>query len=376
MLSRERAEKILTLHAAGWSVRSIADHLEHSPATIRSYINGQRTPGARAPRPSLLTEPLTNYCRRRFADDPNLRPSTLLNEVTELGFQGSRATFYREITRHQLSPAHRPADAPDGSPNDSVGPSRPFIHAPEHAPILPRSVAPITGETLLSYLTRLADANHLTLAEVLAPLPPWFSTKINNRDDRARHHMLVPATAEALSALAHLASRTPTSLARALPAFSATDARNPTRATTACHRCAARRGIHQPVPVHLPIHHKVCTRHGVWLGGDTGQPHLDLAACPEIITAQHRVDRLLRRHTPQQLMLAQQAAVNATPPWPASPAAIAFHWRHRFLVLQTTNHQRGIPTDDTTFTLAALYPDAVDRATVVLNPSQTPSGPE
>ena len=130
---------------------------------------------------------------------------------------------------------------------------------------------PVTGEVLISYLTRLAHANYLTLTEVLAVLPSWFSTKIGNRDDRAQHHMLIPAAAEALRALAHLTGTPPASLARALPAFGAADPHSPVRATTACHRCAARHGIHQPVPVHLPAHHKVCTRHGIWLS-DAASP--------------------------------------------------------------------------------------------------------
>lgn len=66
--------------------------------------------------------------------------------------------------------------------------------------MLPRPVAPITGQTLSSYLPRLARTNHLTLTEVLATLPPWFSTKINNPDELSQHHMLVPATTDALSA--------------------------------------------------------------------------------------------------------------------------------------------------------------------------------
>src|SRR6266566_290921 len=186
MLPRDRAEKILTLHAAGWPVRTIAGQLGHSLPTIRDYINGRRTPGVRAARPSLLTDPLANYCRQRFSEDPNLRPSTLFNEVTELGFQGSRTTFYRELTQRRLSPSdHRQPDTPDDSPQDLAGTSRPFVHAPEHAPVLPQPVAPITGETLISYLTRLAHANHLTISEVLAVMPSWFSTKINNQDDRA-----------------------------------------------------------------------------------------------------------------------------------------------------------------------------------------------
>ena len=209
---------------------------------------------------------------------------------------------------------------------------------------------------------------------MLAVLPSWFSTKTSNRDDRAQHHMLIPAAAEALRALARLTGTHAASLARALPAFGTVGAHSPVRATTACRRCAARRGIRQPVPVHLPAHHKVCTRHGIWLS-DAGQPQLDLATCPEIIAAQHQTNRLLRRYTPQELMLAYQAAAKATPPWPASPAAIPLHWKHRLLTLQTANHRYGTPTDHDAYTHAAIYPDAIALAATRLNPPH-PAGPE
>ncbi|MFF5676335.1 TniQ family protein [Streptomyces hygroscopicus] len=366
MLPRERAEKILTLHAAGWPVQAIADHIGHSHQTVRDYINGRRTPGIRAPRPSLLTEPLASYCRQRLAEDPHLRTSVLFKEVADLGFQGSRATLYRELKRRHrlLAPADRqetnsqeePPQAPSGMP-------RTLTRRHERTPVLPQRVPPIAGETLNSYLARIAQANHLTAIEVLAVLPTWFSTKTNNIDDRAQHHMLAPAGTHALHELAHLTSTTPAGLARALPAFGADE--SPVRATTACHRCTARLGIHQPVPVHLPIHHKVCTRHGIWLS-DLGEPHLDLSICPEITTAQHRANRLLRRFTPQQLTLAHQTAVEAVPSWPASPAAVPHHWRYRLLALQTHNHQRGVSTDLDAYTHAAIYPDAIELAASVL----------
>jgi hypothetical protein len=368
MLPRDRAEKILTLGAAGWPVRAIARQLGHSEPTIRGYLSGRRTPGVRAPRPRLLTEPLAGYCRQRFTEDPHLRPSALFSELTELGFQASHSTFYHELARGRLSPpGHRQSPAQEDPPQNLAGASRPFARAPALAPALPRPVTPITGEALISYLTRLAHANHLTLTEVLAVLPSWFSTKVSNRDDRAQHHMLIPAAAEALRALAHLTGTTPASLTRALPAFGTVGAHSPVRATTACRRCAARRGIHQPVPVHLPAHHKVCTRHGIWLS-DAGQPQLDLAACPEIITAQQRASRLLRRCTPQELLLAYQAAARAIPPWPPSPAAIPHHWRHRLLTLQTANHRYGTPTSHDAYTHAAIYPDAIALTAAALNP--------
>lgn len=305
MLSRERAEKVLTLGQAGWSVSAIADQLGHSPTTIRAYLSGRTTPGVRAPRPSLLTERLAGYCCQRLAEDPHLRPAILFREVTELGFQGSKATFYRELARRlPLSSGRRQSPPQEDPPQDLPEMSHPS-HKPQHAPVLPRPIAPITGEALLSYLTHLAHANYLTLPEVVAVLPSWFSTKINNRDDRAQH---------------------------------------------------------------LPAHQKICTRHGIWLS-DTGEPHLDLAACPEIITAQHRANRLLRRCTPQQLMAAYLTAAKMIPPWPSSPAAIPFHWKHRLLILQTANHRLGTATDHDAYTDAAKYPDAIALAAAILTPT-------
>jgi TniQ protein len=370
MLPPDRVRQIFTLSAAGMPVRAIARQLGHSPQTVRDYLRQRRTPGVRAvSRPGLFTDVFADYCRQRFAEDPDLRPSSLFRELAGLGFPASRSTFYRGLKRRLLSPSGRQSRMQEHIPPGPPGTAR----FPSCAPPLPRPVTPVTGETLISYLTRLALANHLALTELLTVLPSWFSTKISNRDDRAQHHMLIPAAAEALDALARLTGATPASLARALPAFGTAGPHSPVRAATACHRCAARRGIHLPVPVHLPAHHKVCTRHGIWLS-DASQPQLDLAACPEVITAQHQASRLLRRCTPQELMLAYQAAARAIPPWPASPAAIPLHWRHRLLTLQTVNHRYGIPTDHDAYMHAAIYPDAIALTTARLNPH--PAGPE
>jgi hypothetical protein len=370
MLPPDRVKQILTLGKAGWSAPAIAAHLGHSQVTVRDYLAGRRTAGVRVQRPGLFTDLIASYCQQRFAEDSHLRPSVLFKEVSELGYTASRATFYRHLTHRRISPASRrelPArQAAEQTPDETP---RPIVHMPQHVPVLPRSVTPVAGEALISYLTRLAAANHLTLDEVLAVLPGWFTTKANNPDDRAQHHMLVTATTDALRALANLTSTTPTGLAHALPAFGA-DKHGPVRATTACHRCVARRGIHQAVPVHRPIHDKVCTRHGIWLSDD-GQPLLDVTASPDIIAAQHRANRLLRRYTPQELMLGLQAATKAIPAWPASPRAIPQHWRHRLLTLQTTNRHRGVPTDHAALLNAAIYPNAVTTAAAILNRKRT-----
>jgi hypothetical protein len=80
---------------------------------------------------------------------------------------------------------------------------------------------------------------------------------------------------------------------------------------------------------------------------------------------------VLRRYTPQELMLGLQAATKTIPAWPASPSAIPQHWRHRLLTLQTTNRHRGVPTDHAALMNAAIYPDAVTTAAAILNRTRT-----
>lgn len=126
MLPPDRAEKILTLSEAGWSVPAIAAQLGHSEQTIRDYLTGRRTPGVRASRPSLLTDLFASYCRQRFAEDPHLRPSTLFTEITELGcFKASRSTFYRELTQRRLAPRGHPQPLTQQARQDLAETSRP-----------------------------------------------------------------------------------------------------------------------------------------------------------------------------------------------------------------------------------------------------------
>ncbi len=92
---------------------------------------------------------------------------------------------------------------------------------------------------LVSYLGRLATANHITTGDLLVILPAWFRTKICNHDDRGQHHMLGPAATDALRQLAIVTGMPPASLVGVLPAFGGGPP-DPVRATTGCRRCAAR----------------------------------------------------------------------------------------------------------------------------------------
>ena len=358
MLSPDEAGQIFTLRASGLSMRAIAWELGHSYNTVGDYLHGRTIPGARAAPPDLLTDALAGYCRRRFTEDPHLRPGAVLAELPGLGYRGSRPTFYRGLRRHQLlPPGCQQCQAPQVPPGMPRGPA----HQGRRLAPLPIPVPLITGEVLSSYLRRLASANHLGLADVLTVLPPWFHAKIRNHDDRSQHHMQSGAVPHSLHALAYLTANAPGNLAHALPAFGMGGPAGPVRATAACRKCTASRGISQPIPVHLPAHVQVCTRHGVWLSGG-GQPHLDLTGCPEVIAAQHRASRLLRRLTPQQLILAHLTAASEISQQPVSATSSRPRWNQRLQILRAANQHLTTPAGLEILTLAAIYPDAIALA--------------
>ena len=366
MLSRQEAAQARRWRDAGWPVSSIARHLRRSPTTIRAYLKGNRQPGKRAPRPDTFL-PFADYSRRRFTDDPHLGTRTLFAEVTALGYPGSYQTFCGALQRNQVRQhACRQCRAP--RPASPAAPAQSRQAGP-----LPIPVALIAGEVLASYLGRLAAANHVTIDDLLTILPPWFNTKIRNHDDRSQHHMLAPALPGAILTLAALTGKTPAVLTRALPAFGAGYLPDPVRATTACRKCLTIRGICQPVPVHRPACHLICSRHGQWLSA-AGLPQLDLTACPEIITAHQRSHKLLRRCTPQQLMIAHLAAERTFREPSRQPAGQPRtrppqRWRHRLHQLKTTNSYRGDSLQDELIH-AAIYPDALEQAAAVITAQQ------
>ncbi len=71
----------------------------------------------------------------------------------------------------------------------------------------------------------------------------------------------------------------------------------------ACRRCAARRGIAEPIACHLPPHLTICRRHRLWIG-PSARDHagqLDVSSFPEIFRAQRRHLSLVRHHRWRQV---------------------------------------------------------------------------
>src|SRR3954451_8508273 len=99
MLSWEEDVQAHALRRQGWSISAIARHLGVDRKTVRAYLNGERTPGVRAPAGPDQFGPFVEYCRLRLADDPHLWASTLLDELRPLGDGGGYQTLNAGIRR-------------------------------------------------------------------------------------------------------------------------------------------------------------------------------------------------------------------------------------------------------------------------------------
>ena len=350
-LPRDRAEHILADHAAGKSVREIAEAYGHSITTVRTYVNGLRMPGESAARADDFA-PFAAYCRRRLADDPHLRTPALLAELSCLGLGNSRATLYRAMERHAIKthpcPECHPASMSGYSPLAAT-------RAPQPAP-LPVPAAPVAGETLASFISRLAALNRTTRAALLDILPPWFRVKTRWHDDRWQPPSLISRADDAAARLAVISGSAAAAIKNALPAFGGKSGR-PVRAVTACRLCTAARRIRQPVPVHLPAHHQVCLRHGIWLSGP-GTPQFSVSNCPDILAAERQARHLVRRCTIEQLIYSR---LNA----PAGQADR--EWKRRMTALIESNPRRATESSAQALFQAAAYPEAIAAAIASLH---------
>ena len=346
MLPRDRAELIVAEYAAGKPVRVIAETYGHSITTIRDYAHGRRTPGEPAARADDFA-PFAAYCRQRLADDPHLRPPALLAELSGLGLGGSRATFYRALERYGIQthpcPDCHPASMSGYSPLAAARSPQPFP--------LPVPATPVAGETLASFLGRLAAVNRTSPDTLLELLPPWFRVKTRWHDDRWQPGQLMRRADDAAARLAVISGTTAPAIGNALPAFGSLSGR-PARAITACRRCTAARRIQEPVPVHLPAHHQVCLRHGTWLSR-AGTSQFSVSECPGIMAAERQARRLLRRCTIEQLIYARIQAARQ----PGSAAQLS--WKQRMHALITSNPRAVIESCPQELFTAAGYPETV-----------------
>ncbi|MFF3693794.1 TniQ family protein [Streptomyces sp. NPDC002221] len=221
---------------------------------------------------------------------------------------------------------------------------------------LPSSIPPAQHEVTASYVARLAHLHgmdfHLLWEQVTRPIAARSSIRTIN-----------PA------ALASATGRPLEHLAGALP-----ELRTPKpdwsmfrhEPQPGCHLCTARHPGGRIVHL-LPHHLYVCTKHRIWIGPpDTGEQTTPLDALPEVVHAQHRHLRLIRRRgweVTYDAVLTGLLVCAQLWSLPEGDNGAAWHnWVRRANLL--------IPpgTSETTFSVArlcaAVYPEAIDLASV------------
>ncbi len=72
MLTQEDDVDVHALARQGWTVSAIARHLGHDRKTVRGYLSGDRSAGARAAAGEDPLAPFVGYLRQRLADDPHV----------------------------------------------------------------------------------------------------------------------------------------------------------------------------------------------------------------------------------------------------------------------------------------------------------------
>lgn len=349
MIPEADARQAIALAGQGTGMAGIARLLGHDRKTIRTYLSGHRAPGQPRTRTDAFA-PFAAYLRQRADDDRHQRGSGLHREITALGYTGSYPAFTRELRGHAIITGCgicRPRQPHSPPP-------------PRHPPQLPFRVTPITGETISSYLTRLAGASHIPVRNITGCLPSWFASRAAACDDLNGNSFPRPGDTAYLAALTGTSEN---SLRHALPALSLTygSTRPAARAASACHRCAAR---HEPIPVHYPAHQRTCHRHRTWLGRLI---QIDVTAAPDIITASKHASRLARGHGITRLILAEIAARQQTAIQPAT--------RRRAIALALAIP--GLDPGHPDIAEAAAYPDTIKIAAALLaTPGPLPAGPE
>ncbi len=355
MIPEQAARQAISLAGQGWNVSEIARHVGHDRKTVRIYLNGHRAPGQPRPHAHSLA-PFAAYVRQRAGDDRHLRAAGLHREITALGYAGSYSAFTRELRGHGISAACR-----------TCKPWQPVTPAQQQRPaLLPVRVCPVAGETISSYLSRVAAASHLPARAITDVLPSWFAARAAACDDLASPSLLQSSGAGHLAALTGI---TETALLHALPALAGTrdSRRPPVRAALACPRCATRAGHHRPVPVHLPAHQRACARHHAWLGRAI---QIGLTGTPDIIRACQRASRLARQHGITMLMLAEATARQQAGATTCSP-----HARRLAAALASSNP--GLDPGHPDMAEATAYPETIRMAAAILNdPGRAPAGPE
>ena len=293
MIPETSARQAIALAGQGQNVSEIARHLGHDRKTIRIYLNGHRAPGQPRPHADSFA-PFAAYVRQRAADDPHLRSTGLHREAAALGYAGSYSAFTRELRGHGITAAcgtcrkWKPI-APAQAREDCPGP-------------LPFRTVPLGGETIASYLARVAAASHLPAGAITGCLPSMVR-RPGRRLRRPRRHRPAAARRHQAPGRAHRdqrnrpAARAPRARRRRAPArprdLRLPALRRPARAAQPCPRPHPRSPAGLPTAPHLDRpHHPDRHHHG------PGHHRRQQESVPARPRVRHHQARTRRDHRP------------------------------------------------------------------------------
>ncbi|WP_060577623.1 MULTISPECIES: hypothetical protein [unclassified Pseudonocardia] len=240
---------------------------------------------------------------------------------------------------------------------------------------LPRTVTPFNGEYHLDYVKRLAAANHLEFLLLAQSLHPPGPPPLDHTATKLPVRRLAALAGQPDGRIARLHWPDAGVYLRDIAGFYR-------GLRPACRRCAACRGVHDPILCKLPDDHTVCRRHRLWIGPGvrTLDDQHDLRPFPEYLRAQRRHQHLSRSAYPHSVTaalrqitkavrqeiiadglweLAQQRLRHLAPAlWPhLSPAASRF-------VRAEHIHDRAVTV--------GVYPEVIERAQSAVRPSNSP----
>ncbi|MFF4181230.1 Helicase associated domain protein [Streptomyces sp. NPDC001750] len=210
----------------------------------------------------------------------------------------------------------------------------------------PVRLAPLQGETNLSYLDRLADRYRLGVRDLIPALVQVGGGLFKGYRTDGEVYLNAEARAR-ISTFSRVPEET---LRRALPAWTAQEPISPDGAGAAgrfrfgsvvpaagegCQLCtAARTGRTKPARVYLKPHTRICPRHGRWMlgthwidGAPAGTEQIDLAGLAEVLAA-HRQHQDLLRHQPDAAK-AFEVAHAVVVSWWAQQWPEEEQWPHR-----------------------------------------------
>ncbi|MFD5677147.1 Helicase associated domain protein [Streptomyces sp. NPDC058728] len=246
----------------------------------------------------------------------------------------------------------------------------------------PVRLAPLRGETNLSYLDRLADRYRLGVRDLIPALLQVGGGLFKGYRTDGEVYLNAEARARVCAF-----SRVPEEiLQRALPAWNAQEPLSPDGAGTAgrfrfgsvvpaagegCRLCtAARTGRAQPARLYLQPHTRICPRHQRWMlgthwidGAPAGTEQVDLTGLPEMIAGHRRHLNLLchRPDASKAFEVAHAVAVS----WWAQQWPEEEQWPRRALQLAPPGTDPGwwrlLARD------AVIYPETVALASVLVD---------